>query len=370
MKLTNSLYNRRNFLKTASGLAAGLATAWPSLAGAPRLNPARRTTKLGFDNFSIRAFGWKAPQLLDYAASLHLDALLLSDLDVYENHSDAYLRELKAKAGDLGIEIQAGTGSVCPTSVTFNNKWGTAEETLALTVRLAHALGSKVARCYLGNSRDRASEGGIEARMQDTIEVFRKVRSRAIDAGVTIAIENHAGDMTARETARLIEEAGRDYVGATLDSGNATWALEDPLTNLEVLGPYAVTTGIRDSAVWEFEDGAFVQWTAVGEGQVDFHKFIDRYEQLCPNAPFQLEIISGFSRAFPYLKDDFWGPYRNIRADDFAQFVAMAKRGTPRQPFRPPEGVDRRKAEQEYQKAELERSVRYCKEVLRLGTKA
>lgn len=30
-----------------------------------------------------------------------------------------------------------------------------------------------------------------------------------------------------------------DNVGATMDSGNATWTLEDPLSNLEILGPYA-----------------------------------------------------------------------------------------------------------------------------------
>ena len=41
--------------------------------------------KLGFDNFSIRAFGWKAPQLIEYAAGLEVDTLLLSDLEVYES---------------------------------------------------------------------------------------------------------------------------------------------------------------------------------------------------------------------------------------------------------------------------------------------
>jgi hypothetical protein len=35
-----------------------------------------------------------------------------------------------------------------------------------------------------------------------------------------------------------------------------------------------------------------------------------------------------------------------------------------------PEGKDRKVAEQEYQKAELERSLKYCKDVLGLGLKA
>ena len=76
-----------------------------------------------------------------------------------------------------------------------------------------------------------------------------------MDAGIKIAIENHAGDMQAWELVKLIEEAGPDYVGATMDSGNAVWTLEDPMVSLETLGKYAVTTGIRDSAVWENEQG-------------------------------------------------------------------------------------------------------------------
>ena len=75
------------------------------------------------------------------------------------------------------------------------------------------------------------------ARIQDSVRVCKSVRQRALDAGVKIAIENHAGDMQAWELVTLVEEAGRDYVGVTMDSGNATWTLEDPMQNLEILGP-------------------------------------------------------------------------------------------------------------------------------------
>lgn len=356
---------RRQFVKSLAVAGAGLAltSSQRSRGGAGGSTP----IKLGFDNFSIRAFGWKAPQLLDYAATLKVDTILFSDLDVYANHSDQHLREIKAKADDLGIEIQAGTGSICPTSNSFNKKYGTAEEHLALTIRVAKALGSRVARCYLGNSNDRKSEGGIEGHIKSTVKVCRKARQQALDAGVKIAIENHAGDMQAWELVTLIEEAGKEYVGATLDSGNATWTLEDPMVNLEILGPYAATTGIRDSAIWEDEKGALVQWTAMGEGVVDLKAYMKRFAELCPNVPVQLEIISGFARPFPYLQPDFWKGYEKVRAHEFARFVALAKRGKPVQPFKAPEGTDRKTAEQQFQKAELERSIKYCKETLGLG---
>ena len=53
---------------------------------------------LGFDNFSIRTLGWKAPRLLDYASKQRLDAILLSDLDVYDSHDQGYLNELGEEA--------------------------------------------------------------------------------------------------------------------------------------------------------------------------------------------------------------------------------------------------------------------------------
>ena len=362
--------DRRTFLKTAAAATATLgATRLTSLAQ-PAAQSGRRNIPLGFDNFSIRAFGWKAPQLLDYAATQEVDTVLFSDLDVYQNHSDAHLAEIKKKADDLGIALQVGTGSICPSSSSFNKKHGTAEEHLALTIRVAKALGSGVARCFLGSSKDRQSAGGIEPHMKATVQVCKAVRSQAKDAGVKIAIENHAGDMQAWELVTLIEEAGRDYVGATLDSGNATWTLEDPMVNLEILGPYAATTGMRGSAIWENKDGALVQWTAVGEGDIDFEKYVDRFAQLCPGVAFQLEIISGFARPFPYLTQDFWKPYPKVRAPEFARFLALAKTGRALEPFKPAANVDRKEAEQAYQKSELEKSLRYCREVLRLGLKA
>lgn len=349
--------SRRSFLETSAGLAAGAL-----LPLAPR-----KKLKLGFDNFAVRAMGWKAPQLIDHAAALKVDVLLISDLDAYDTHDEAHLKDVKKKADDAGLQLLAGTGGICPTSSTWKNKWGTPEEHLKLTIRLAKALGSPVARCYLGRGEDRAAEGGIDRHIAEVVKVFKAVRSIALDAGIKIAIENHAGDMQSWELVSLIEEAGKDFVGAMIDPGNAVWALEDPLHHLEILGPYTICSSVRDSAIWDSPNGAYVQWTAMGEGQVDWKTYFERWQVLCPETSVNLELISGFSREFPFLKPDFWKPWPKVRTHEFAKFVAMARKGTARQPFKP-EG-DRKKAEQEYQKNELEKSVRYCKDVLGLGLK-
>lgn len=314
---------------------------------------------LGFDNFSIRANKWKADKLIEFAKEQEVDALLFSDLDVYENHSADYLAGLKSKLADAGIKIHVGTGGICPTSARFDKKWGTAEEHLRLGLRIAKQMGSPVFRCYLGGMKDRHTEGGIEKHIATTVDVLKKVKSQAVDSDVKIAVENHAGDMQAWELVGLIKAAGEDFVGATIDSGNATWTLENPQANLEVLGPYAVSAGIRDSTVWETDKGCKVAWNAIGEGQVDWKLYTETYAKLCPGVPFQLEIISGFSKPFNYNEKDFWKVYPKAKASDFARFLEMARAGK--------EIPNGKAGDAKYQTDELLRSIRYCKETLGLG---
>ena len=357
--------DRRTFLKTLSAATAAMAVGAPTFA-----QPAsRRNIQLGLDNFAVRAMGWKAPQLIDYAVKLKTDSLFITDFDALENFEDGYLGELKRKAADQGLQIQLGTWSICPSSKSFKNKWGTAEEHLALGIRMAKALGSTVLRVVLGSGEDRKTQGGIEARIEDTVKVCKSQRRRAMDAGVKLAVENHAGDMQAWELVTLIEAAGKDYVGANMDSGNATWTMEDPLASLETLAPYVLTTSLRDSAIWESANGATVQWTAMGDGTVDLKTYFQRFAELCPGVPVHIETISGFNRELPYLKSDFWKVWPKAKASDFARFVALAKKGKPRDTWKAPEGKDRKLADQDYQKSEIERSISYCKEQLGLGLK-
>lgn len=367
MRSTSFPSDRRTFLKTVSAATAAVALTGPNAVLAQN---ARKGIKLGLDNFAVRAMGWKAPRLIEYAVELKTDSLFITDFDAFERTDDAYLAGLKAKAADQGLQIQLGTWSICPTSKSFRNKWGNAEEHLALGLKMASALGSPVLRVVLGNGDDRKTDGGIEARIEDTVKVCKSQRSRALDSGVKIAVENHAGDMQAWELVTLIEAAGKDYVGANMDSGNATWTMEDPLASLETLAPYVLTTSLRDSAIWESANGATVQWTAMGDGTVDLKAYFNRFVELCPGVPVHIETISGFNRELPYLKNDFWNVWPKARAKDFARFVALAKRGKARDPWKAPEGQDRKTAEQEYQKNEIEKSIRYCKETLGLGLKA
>jgi len=291
-------------------------------------------------------------------------------LDAFESIDDAALQAIRQQATARHVAIQLGTWSIDPTSKAFRPKWGTAEEHLALGIRAARALGSPVLRVVLGTFEDRLTDGGIARHIEQVVKVCQSQRSRAIDAGVMIAVENHAGDMHSTELVQLVEAAGKDLVGVNLDSGNALWTLEDPIDHLRTLAPYVVTTSLRDSAVWETSKGAAVAWTAMGEGQIDLRAYFGVFRELCPGVPVHIETISGFNREFPYLTPEFWKAWPAMPADRFARFLALAKHGTARPTFQTPAGEDRQEAEQAYQRGEIERSLKYGRDVLGLGLKS
>ncbi|MDP8243305.1 MAG: sugar phosphate isomerase/epimerase [Candidatus Hinthialibacter antarcticus] len=360
--MTHTL-KRRNFIQTGIVSAGAVALgANYALAAKPK-----RKLKLGFDNFSIRALNWDADQILDYANTLGVDCVLYSDLDVLKSHEDAYLKALKAKADQYGIQLYAGTGGVCPSSGRFIKKWGSADDHLSLLIRVAERLGSPVARCYLGSGQDRTEGGGIQHHIEVLAKTLQSVRTKALDAGVTFAVENHAGDMQSHELKQLIELAGKDFVGATLDSGNAAWTLEDPQTNLKILAPYAACSGIRDNSIWEYEDGAKVVWASPGDGDMDWDKYLATWLERCPDTPFVLEIINWIDnpREYAYLKPEFWKGYEDVPAEYFARFVAMAKKGKPySHPADRPKGERSDALMQQQQKYDLERSLAFCNKLL------
>jgi sugar phosphate isomerase/epimerase len=360
---------RRTFLQSAAGLTVAQVQAQTPAAPA---NPIR----LGFDSYSVRSFGWHAMELLDYTAKLKLDGIQFSSLGDFETLEPAYLGTVKQRAAELGIRIDAGIGCICQSSRGSNPKDGSPSDYLSRGLRAASALGAASMRCYLGARADRSGSKPIEALMEEVVRSFRSVRSQAVDSGVMIALENHSGDLEADEVKSIIEESGKDYVGSCLDSGNPMWLLEDPLYALEVLGPYVVTTHIRDSAVWEHPRGAAFQWVALGDGNIDFTKFIAKYRQVCPGATMQLEIITGRPPSvLPYLEPAYWKAQPKMRAEKLSRFLAIARNGAPFSGFmiiadglspRPPEYEA---ALKQQQRVDLERSFEHAKKILDVGVR-
>jgi 3-oxoisoapionate decarboxylase len=317
--------------------------------------------KLGVDLFSIRSQGWTPFEYLDYCARWKARVVHFSEIRFLGGLEPEHLLKVRAHAEKLGIEIEIGMRSICPSSKMFDPKQGAAEEQLASMIERARIIGSPIVRAVLGSMDDRKPPG-IEPHIEDTVRVLRSVRSRVLDNGLKIAIENHAGDMQARELKTLVEEAGRDFVGVCLDSGNPLWTIEDPHLTLETLHPYVLTSHVRDTAVWRVPEGAAVAWVRMGEGNVGIDDYIRKYLALCPGRALSLEVIVTPPRIFAFEDAKFWDAYRSTPAWEFERFLAIAEKGTPRPKQEP---VPKELAQQR-EREDLEASLRYTHKLLNI----
>lgn len=330
--------------------------------------------RLGIDSYSLRFQGWDAFAYLKYAAEIGVDGVQFSTPSTIVSYDDDYLARMRRYADERSLYIELGIGSIDQYSATFRTGNETAEEQLSAMLRAAPKVGSPVVRCFLGSGADRRGTVPLKQHMEECVRVLRAVAPLARSLGVKVAIENHAGDLQARELAWIIEEAGPDAVGACVDTGNPVWTVEDPLLTVEVLAPYACSTHVRDSRVWKSERGAFVQWVPMGTGNVRIDQVVGVLRDRCPNVAINLEVITELGpRELDYLDPAFWEVYPATAASDFARFLALAERGTPadfeyvqapRGESPSPELAEQLRMQQ---LRHFEQSVDYARKVLGLG---
>ncbi len=335
------------------------------------------TQRLGVDSYSLRSQGWDAFDFLAYAARIGLDNVHFSERRNLASLDRGYLESLKRRADELGLALEIGLGSFDKYAASFAADLGSGEQQLGTYVEAAAVVGSPIVRCFLGTQVDRNGPVPFKQHLEECVRVLRAVAPACRKHGVKIAVENHGGvDLLARELRWLIEEVGPDTVGACLDTGNPAYGGEDPVLSAELLAEYAVSTHVRDTAVWETEDGAMAQWTVLGQGNVDLKRILAILAEKAPHCPVDLEIITGVApAAVPYLRPDsgFWSLYPDMLARDFARFVALAKDGTRRGLGPRQQVVMQRGAAQppagwvEQQLRDFETSVAFAKQELGLG---
>lgn len=335
--------------------------------------------RLGVDTYSLRWQGWDAFQFLDYSAKVGLDNVHFSERNNFASLEESYLKSVKQRADELGLAIEVGMGSFDKYSSAFHADLGTGEEQLIQMLHAAKIVKSPVVRCLLGSQTERMGPVPFEKHVEECVRTLKAAAPVARDLGIKFAVENHGGiDFLARELKAMVEEAGTDYVGVCLDTGNPAWAAEDPVLSTEILSEYAISSHVRDNRVWATPEGAMAQWVPLGQGNTDLKTIIQILKDKAPNPPVDLEIITCIpAKPLPYLVpgSDFFKMYPGMLAQDFARFVAMANAGKPGeldQLLIPPKtrGLPEGELGQkliEQQRVHFEQSVQYARDVLGIG---
>jgi len=198
----------------------------------------------------------------------------------------------------------------------------------------ASRLGSPFVRCFLGAQVDRHGAVPFASHVDACAEAITAVAPLARDLGLKIAVENHGfGDFLAHELRAFVERVGPDVCAVTLDTGNPTFAAEEPGYSASVLAPYIVTTHFRDTCVWPHPDGAWAQWTVLGRGSVDLDAIIATLDRECPDIAINLETINGMApKVIPFEADNEAGRafrviYPEIPDASLAAYRGLVERG-------------------------------------------
>ena len=346
---TDSKIDRRRFLFSTGAAAL-------HLPGLLRAQPAA-AVELGSIDGSVGGNQFTPVQFLDYLSSIKLTWAMVS-LPAATLQDEAAIKQVRDHADRLGIKLQLAFGSVCPSARAFNAQNGSLEDQVARALKASQIFGAKCMRCILGGDPERPQ---IEMHIENMIKAVRAIRSRIADSGIKLAVENHGGDLQAREMKMMIEAIGTDIMGVCLDSGNPVWMLEDPHMTLETLIPYAETSHVRDSAVWKVPEGIAVRWVNMGDGNVDIDGWIRKFIQAKPGMPIIFEnLVSANPRIHRIYDPKFWDNWRRMPAWELSRFLAVAEIGTPKPATPRPEG----KTAGQQRIEDLEVCVRYTRELL------
>lgn len=348
----------------AGNVPAAKAGTTPASESVPKLN-----VPIGIGNHSLRAWRPSAMELIDYAIEHNLDSVQFNTLAPFERRDDAHLKKLKKRAQTHELSIYVGVGGISEKSDKFNDSLGDADTLVQEGIRVAAALGSPILGVRIGVLDDRYSGGGIKPKMEEVIKRMRSFRGAVSDAGIKFAFENHAGDMRTEELLELIEATGTDICGAFFDPGNATYAMEDPKPAMEAVGKHILCCSARDVVIWQTDDGAMFQWTAVGEGMMDYTFYAQFMAEHCPGVPIHLEIISNSPRSIPYLEDAYWDGWPDLKAAGIIDFLKMTRQGQPIDVAKAPAGMDRKSFEMQNQEEEFLKSVNYLRRECGVGLK-
>jgi len=362
---------RRDFAKTVGLAAIGIQSY--AVAGSSNfleLNSLKSIrVPLGLCDHSLRSSKLNTLQLIEYAIQHQLDSVMLNTLKPFQSLEENHLLKLKQLADNHNISLYIGAGSISEDTKAYNDAYGSAKGLLLEGIRVAKILGSPTVACRIGNIDDRYHKDGIKGHMKVVTQVMQSLRKEALEAGIKFAIENHAGDLRAEEILKIVEATGTDICGILYDPANAVWVLENPMETLKKLKKHILCTSVRDVIVWQTKDGAKYQCKAVGEGMLNFKKYVKIVAKNCPGVPIHVESISNSVINIPFQTAAFLKGFPDLTREEIDKFRTLASKGKTQYLLTPKNGVSKEEFEIKLQKEELQKSFAYLRNHCNTGLK-
>ncbi|MGO7637746.1 sugar phosphate isomerase/epimerase family protein [Rhizobium leguminosarum] len=304
--------------------------------------------KLGIDSIKLPEAKKRGPLAsLDHVKELGLAGIFFSTaLDMSPDLDSGLLREIRAKADDLGLYLESGIGKInpyCSAEEPALRAAGGGDIIAGFTrmIEASAAIGchelwvapgnfKSEYRGRLANDRFR-TDVTWEEQLLGIEKVLRKLAPVARANGAHMNIETH-DEITSFEILRLIEKVGADCVGVVFDTANGLQRGEHPVFAAKRLAPYIRQTHVKDAYVGRAPGGLDFQTRPVGGGIVDFAAILPILAEANPALNLSLEVAQSVAdkprRANPRqcieIDDPIWrAGHPDLTADELAAYMAM-----------------------------------------------
>lgn len=227
------------------------------------------------------------------------------------------MREIGARARDLGVRVELVLGSVGPADDPRQQA-----ETLGAMLSAARLTGAEEVAVYTRSDR-RASTPSHREQLDAVVVTLRDLARRADDLGCHLNLKTHE-DLSSREVLSLVHEVGTDLVGVSLDAANLVVRGEDPVAATRRLAPFVRQTHLEDVALYPVEGGLRRRLVRCGAGVLDWDGILTALREFSPARQLTLEQHRG--RFDVGIADpDWYAAEPHVTGADIASLIRMGR---------------------------------------------
>lgn len=276
--------------------------------------------RVGVDGRKIPGAADHTPvQILEHAVELGMEGVYFrSVLDLTPTLDLGVLREVRARADELGLYLQMGLAKVNPYAaaeapevrVLGEGDYTRGMQRMIVACREGAGVDDLWVACanykpqlpgYYAFDRFRTDAPWGDQLV--AIDKFLKLLAPTVrDLGCHLNVETHE-EITSYEVVRLVESVGPDVMGITFDTANVVARGEDPLAAAARVAPYTRATHLRDVALGDIPGGLGRVFLPCGEGVIDWSRLLTELHKANPDLPLSIEC-AGSSLVMPIDLDD------------------------------------------------------------------
>ncbi|MBB4105807.1 sugar phosphate isomerase/epimerase family protein [Allorhizobium borbori] len=304
--------------------------------------------RLGIDTQKLPEFLKRGPLAsLDHVKELDLDGLFFPTvLDMNPTLDAGALRDIRAKADELGLYLESGVGKInpyCSAEAPEFRSIGGGDIILGFTrmIEANVAIGCRELWVSPGNFKSEYPGRLANDRFRTDVtwdeqllaieKVLLKLAPVARANGVHLNMETH-DEITSFEILRLIEKVGEDCMGVVFDTANGLQRAEHPVFAAKRVAPYVRQTHVKDAYVGRAPGGFDFQTRPVGGGIVDFDTIIPILAKANPDLNLSLEVAASVAdkprKANPrqciQLEDPIWrAGHPDLTGEEQDAYIAL-----------------------------------------------